>query len=482
MYAGNSRLIRANEDEDLAGTLFIGKKDLLEVGGYDERLQDYGGEQKDLLERLDKNRMRRLNIDYSTLLHNHYDGEAERGLTSRQVENLVEEAVNLELREKVPMWNSLEAWRSFSFIPESMLEPNASVPSRIHANVQYRDIVGRSQVPSIRDVLMDSAVDTTKGKVLSRMLHEWFDMPSDFTDLLDGSDKDRILYALLEKRQTASRFTTPRVLVMHCVGGLIPRLFALASGLAIANHTDRLPIVVWEKEAPLVTALFQELFEVQEHFMVAGIYTKQFFEKYTEDQKSGEEMRSMQVYDLAGQQEASSKLIHTSSGTHIFIRASKAVGADVVRYTSPMSIREQFQMLALEESVQSRLRDLADKGISERLGIYVGESEPYENSDITDLGTIMKEKVEAVRPGALPPAYIVSDLPTFERIRPVFGSIIHNLPLSMDCTAEDIDCSRTELVRLFALTKTREFISIQEAQEDDLSELVMLLRGHSTDW
>lgn len=479
MYAGNSRLVRAEGDEDLTGTLFIGKRDLLDVGGYDERIQDFGGEQEDLLERLQKNGMRRMDVDYNTLLHNHHEDEGERGLTSLQVEHLVEVAVNRELRHMVPPWNSLEAWRSFSFNGDSLSEMNASIPSQMHANVQYRSILARRRVQSIRDMLSADDVESVKSRVLSKMLYERFDLPGDFSDLLEWSDKDRILFGLLDKMQKANSNVTPRVLVIQCVGGMVSRLYALASGLAAAYHTDRLPIIVWEKEPPLVTAFFHELFEVQDHFMVVDVDLQYFFDEYGEIEHDQAVERMMDVYDLVGLNEGDSHPIRTTNGRHIFIRAFAAIEAEIVRFTSPMSMREQIQLFEFDESVQSRLRHLVDQRLSERLGIYL-PALPSNQSDITEgIVSRVKEKIQHTGFGALPSAYIIGDLDTLESLRPMLGSVIGESPLLMTCTAEETDCSRAEVSQLLALSKTKEFIA---THEDKLWELVMLIRGQSTDW
>lgn len=480
-FAGNTHLERSESDEDLFGTLFIKKKSFFDVGGYDERIQDYGGEQDDVFNRLEKNGFQRLDIDYDKLLHNHHhDSRIDGNLTSIHIGKRIEIETNAELLQSLPPWNNLEAWRSFSFNAESLSSPNGSTRSHIHSNVQYRTITADSHTaPSIREMTSEPVLEKAKHKVTSGMLLEEFDMPLEFSDILTLPEKVTMLKTLMRRKLNSSRSIIPRVLVIHCVGALVPRMFALASGLSVATQTDRLPVVIWQKEIPLVSATLGELFQREEELMVINVDNGTFPTQNLASRIQNKARGSLDVYDLTKAGGQKPKLIRSERDVHIYVKASNALRTNVLRHTNPLSMREQIHALGLHESIQRQLRNLEDQGVSNAVGIYVANSTSSEAPDLDTFSLSVRERLRKLTSSSLARVYIDSDPHVFEKLRKMFASVLIAPSVSKNCDSEDPQCTRTELTRLFALSKTREFMSLQD---DDFSALVRLIRGHSTQW
>lgn len=475
-FAGNAHLERSQSDEDLFGTLFVEKKNFFDAGGYDERIQNIGGEQENLFNRLKEIGLQRVNIDYDKLLHNHHNDNAS-GTSPwvSEVEKRIEAETEVALLREVPPWNNLEAWRSMSFDANSLSSVNGSMQSRSHSNVHYRKISASSHVPSFREMTSEHALDNAKQIVVSSILLQDFEIPTEFSDILPLSDKVELLKKLIARKFHTSKRDVPRVLVLHCVNGLASRLHALSSGLSFAAQTERLPIIIWQKESRIMTASFAELFQVGEDTAVINTIpdtfpTSLFAEEYRKRRGT------MAVYDFTKNHGQTKEVIRNDPHVHIYAKASRAIMTDVLRHTSSLAMGNQLRNLILDESIEADLRNLEDRGLSKALGIYIPHSTRNESLDFRALTSSVRENLRKAPAAAK--IYVDANLHMLERLRREFPSTLIAAPRLKSCDGE-ASCTRNEMDRLFALSRTALLMC---PYEDELSTLVRLVRGESTNW
>jgi hypothetical protein len=72
-YCGNWRRARVDNERHLTGVLYVQKRHLLGVNGYNERIVTYGYEDDDLFERLERSGLTRRDIDLDTVHHIPHD-------------------------------------------------------------------------------------------------------------------------------------------------------------------------------------------------------------------------------------------------------------------------------------------------------------------------------------------------------------------------------------------------------------------------
>lgn len=476
-FAGNTHLERSQSDEDLFGTLFVEKKNFFDAGGYDERIQINGGEQENLFNRLEEFGLQRVDIDYDKLLHNHHDdNSSEMSPTLTQLENRIGVETIAELLREVPPWNNLKAWRSISFDPNSLSSANGSTQSRGHSNVHYRKIIADSHVPSIRDMTSGHAFDKAKQSVVSNILLQEFEIPTEFSDVLSLLDKVEILKKLIARSVHWNKNTVPRVLVLHCVNGLVSRMHALSSGLSFAAQTDRLPIIIWQKESSVMTASFDELFQVSQDTVVINTIPDKFPGLFFVEEHR-KTRGTMAVYDFTRPLGQKQEVVRSDLHVHIYAKASRAITTDVLRHTSSLSKRNQLRNLILDETIQAELRSLEDRGLSEALGIYIPHSTRNESPDVSAFTLNVRENLQ--KASAAAKIYVDADLHTLEKIRREFPSTLIAASVPNTCDGEGPSCMRNEIHRLFALSRTTLLLC---PSEDEFSTMVRFIRGESTNW
>lgn len=68
-FAGNRRIARTDNERHLAGALYVHKRHVIRVNGYDERIVTYGDENDDLYERLARAGLSRRDFDLDSIHH-----------------------------------------------------------------------------------------------------------------------------------------------------------------------------------------------------------------------------------------------------------------------------------------------------------------------------------------------------------------------------------------------------------------------------
>lgn len=263
-YAGNYNLARNENEVHLNGAVFIRRKDFLDIGGYDERIQTYGWDDEDLYKRLDGAGLKKMNISYDHVSHvQHGDnGRAQTGVKFATVEI----DLNALLLTKLKPWAR--------GIPIATRYSGVGTPSSNSLSIE-----ATQRPKSLRDLVTKPQYEEAWGEALGRRLHDSFFVPWDIIAHLNIKDKEALLRRLMgrlenrEKKKRAEldaagrkiemvnidKLPTPRVLVCHCMHGLGNRLRALGSCMSFAKESSRELVVVWEPDSH-IEAKFTEMY------------------------------------------------------------------------------------------------------------------------------------------------------------------------------------------------------------------------------
>ena len=262
-YSGNYNNARNENEVHLNGAVFIRRKDFVDIGGYDERIQTYGWDDEDLYNRLGAHGLQKQNISYDHVSHvKHGDGaRAQSGVKFAGVEI----DLNSLLLDKLPKWS--RAMRPSVYRTPRYTGSNSLV------------ISASSRPKSLKELSNKDEYDTAWATALGRRLHDSYQVPWDIISALPNTHKElllRRLMARLENRERLerkrlddagkhdemvddSKIPLPRLLVCHCMHGLGNRLRALASCMSFAHESNRELVVVWETDAH-IEARFSDLF------------------------------------------------------------------------------------------------------------------------------------------------------------------------------------------------------------------------------
>lgn len=274
-YAGHHALARSANDFTLESVMLISRNLFLSVGGYDERIQTFGYESDDLYSRLNAKRIDRLNTSQSLLTHimehdiNHVQSSA--------VFPHVQAGVNRALLDHIGHpWTTAERSSQYlrdaigsdalraTYVPPSI---ESLVPAGVALNLRTEAtkdrLYQRHRVPR---AIIESMVLPTAEKALRSL-----DMWSSDSQGGDVSEVD----------------TSPPLAIIHVQNGIGNRLRVLGSGMAFAELTNRVPILIWEPDVHF-GARFDELFNTSHvHFPVLENFNAQWpLQKLAKDDPS----------------------------------------------------------------------------------------------------------------------------------------------------------------------------------------------------
>lgn len=254
-FAGNYNLARNENEVHLNGAVFIRRKDFLDIGGYDERIQTYGWDDEDLYNRLDKAGLRKMNISYDHVSHVQHDN-AGRGQSSVKFVT-VEIDLNSLLLSKLKPW-SKHAESATTYHTKAVSQSANSI------------VIEAKQKPkSLRDLVSQESYEEAWAEALGRRLHDSYSVPWDIIANLPIKEKELLLRRLVhrtENREKAKRaalnaagrsseivdvdsLPPPRILICHCMHGLGNRLRALGSCMSFAKESSRELVVVWAPDS-----------------------------------------------------------------------------------------------------------------------------------------------------------------------------------------------------------------------------------------
>lgn len=264
-FAGNYNLARNENEVHLNGAVFIRRKDFLQIGGYDERIQTYGWDDEDLYNRLGDAGLRKMNISYDHVSHVQHgnSGRAQSGVKFVAVEI----DLNALLLAKLKPWSKDAPMTTKYATREGASSGNSVV------------IEASDRPKSLRDLVSEKDYQDAWAEALGRRLHDSYFIPWDIIANLAVKNKERLLRRLMhrsENRERARRaemdaadranemvdvntIPTPRLLVCHCMHGLGNRLRALGSCMSFAKESSRELVVVWAPDSH-IEAKFTEMF------------------------------------------------------------------------------------------------------------------------------------------------------------------------------------------------------------------------------
>lgn len=493
-FAGSRHLERASFDENLRGTLFIEKRHFFRCGGYDERMGEYGGEQEDLLMRLEKSKLKRIDIDYNTLLQTWHEKAGMEGANNepeRHYANMskeIEAMVNLKLLTKFPPWNSYMGWKSFSKNMDILHMENDTMKSHTHVDVEYRLIRTRNEIVSIRQLSNSSDVEEARGAVVSHKLLD-FELPMGVTNALPLKSRLQLLKRLESERGGSATNQKPRTLFVHCVGNVLHRMLCLASGVAYAEQSGITPIVIWANEANMSSTPLNRLLSLTNSTF---IHTEELLDDWEPSSYFSDAVKKSSsafiFKDLSTPDGNNTRFDGDNIGArrHVYVRVRGALASATTRLTSEEAMRRQLIRLEVKEGMQGDLQMLRDRGLCEAIGVYVrgekGESGRMKEELKGLLNGIegfdgMGRKVFYVDEGAKEGAR--------EVIRG-FGEVLMAPRGGAECAEEW--CEENVVLRLFAMKEVSRFWVVgggdKEVERDGgaFVPLVRILRGEAFNW
>lgn len=267
-FAGNYNLARNENEVHLNGAVFIKRKDFLDIGGYDERIQTYGWDDEDLYTRLGDAGLTKLNISYDHVSHVSHgnSGRAQAGV----------KFVTVEIDLNSLLLAKLKPWEKGSNMATTYDDVNAAAAAN-------RIVIQAATRPkSLRELVTQEQYETAWAEALGRRLHDSYSVPWDIIAEFPIQQKETLLRRLMrrtESREKAKRIEldnaghkdvmvnvdelpVARIFICHAMHGLGNRLRALASCMSFAKETNRELVVVWAPDSH-IEARFFEMFKTQ---------------------------------------------------------------------------------------------------------------------------------------------------------------------------------------------------------------------------
>lgn len=490
-YSGSRHLERASFDENLRGTLFIEKKHFFRCGGYDERMTEYGGQQEDLLARLGKSKLKRIDIDYNTLLQTSLKGECNE--SERWIANVgdeIEARVNLRLLTKLPSWNSYMGWKSFSENMDTRWRENDTRRSLAHANVRYRIIRTRNEVASIRQASNSTDILKMRKNVVSRMLWSGHELPNEITNALPLVCSARLLEQLETKKGGLDVNHRPRVLFVHCVGSVLHRMHCLASGLSYAEQSGVTPVIIWPKEANTSKTCLSKLLTLSNSTF---IHTDELVDEWDPSMYFGDTGRNGSTKiifkDLSGQDRNGKSFDESSMGVkkHIYLRVRGALTSVTKWLTSEEAMRRQLARLEIGEELQGALQILRDRGLSLAVGVYVRAGCGGDDGVADEVKELVGRTKGCDWVGGKRILYMDGDVR--ESVRKMVqqsGEVLMAPRGGIECEGEG--CEENVVLRVFAMKEVCQLIVVGRRREEEDGEdaafvsLARIIRGEAFNW
>lgn len=462
--AGGIHLERMDEDEGLRNLLYAEKEILLSVGGYDERLQEYGGEQADLITRLTMAGYKRIDARYEKLSHSAHSIKSKRLGATLDIEG----ALNLEILKKLPPWNSSGLWTDTG---RSRLRPNIGIKVRSfrHQHVTYVNMNASISVLSVRNSLPGKDLVGQRERITREYLHAKFAFPICLSKRMAMSSL-RVLVGLLSKQNTQQRENHgPSTFIVHCISNFAARLRLLVSGLSFAKQTGRSLIVLWETNSNSPSRL-SDLVVPSGYFSLEGINNS------TEPCRPSSD-ESFASYSFLKGAEGEAHVIRNGVEQHIYVKADSPFISDNRRLVNPISIRASLKNIIPHQRIRERLQALEDDGLNSSLGVYISSTSAKPNplKDLSIFAEVQQRLSEIQRKQHTAPKVFLIAHGRFKKRFQMEG--LHVLSSSPAARyAEDKIPFEDDFISTFALCRVNTFLSFSE-RGDDFSNFIHLLRG-----
>lgn len=482
-YAGNYNLARNENEVHLNGAVFIRRKDFLEIGGYDERIQTYGWDDEDLYNRLGDAGLQKMNISYDHVSHVQHDnsGRAQSGVKFVAVEI----DLNALLLEK------LEPWQKNMNIATTYKQTSDS-----SANSNSIVVEAETRPKSLRDLVTQEQYDEAWNTALGRRLHDSYFVPWDIIAATSIKGKESLLRRLMYRTENRERqrraeldaagrqsemvdvdsIPTPRILLCHCMHGLGNRLRALGSCMSFAKESSRELVVVWEPDSH-IEAKFTDMYS-NPLVVVEKMPVKWPFSEVEKWDSVWSQFKFHNYMEMEGMGAIKGEKIYDIPNKHIYYKGAYIMEADNEDLTNWEKDNAQLRSLEPINPVQEMVREIEAKGVGTEnvIGLHVRNrtlEKDIKNVDfikeyggeatktmdmwrqksgvqnfIKLMDSIIKEK-----PGAK--FFVATD--TFE----VIGQLEEMYPdrilsFKRTCDERDGECVRYAMADLYALAKCKE--------------------------
>ncbi|PXF42803.1 hypothetical protein BWQ96_07454 [Gracilariopsis chorda] len=459
-YAGNYNAARNENEVHLNGAVFIRRADVLDIGGYDERIQTYGWDDEDLYTRLAQSGLQKQNISYDHISHvPHPDKErAQKDVSFVQVEI----DLNSLLLKQLPKWNSSVM---------THLTRQWAVTEQL--DEQYTVLHAVSRPRALKDLVSEQRRDEAWNTALGQRLANDYAIPWDIMVTMSAEQK-RVLLSRLNGRMSHRSDSRPtRVLFAHVMHGLGNRLRALASAMAFANATDRELVLIWEKDAH-IAADFDELFE-DDMVVMKQFKPKWPFKGYDRYDKSWLSFEMYNYMEMEGQGAVKGQLIADEADKHMYFKSAYVMEADA-RLTDWESSNRMLRSLRAVKEVREAVEGFEKQGLSSMVGVHIRDrtldrdisnvkfDAEYGSAASREMEfwrrksgyrRFVKEMQRVVASDSTARFFVATDtVEVLQRLQEQFGRKV--VWMRRDCDGRDGRCVRFALVDMMCLARSRE--------------------------
>lgn len=487
-FTGREELARTKDELNLRNILYLFRGALLSVGGYDERIQEFGGEHENLVHRLLKADLLRKDLDYNGFEYIAHQGSDVLRITnegfgapieasSQYFADLetVEMNVNFKIVDSLPSWDSTMGSASFQHDKDR----NITVPSFRHTGVKYVMFNISQKAQDLRSNITNSSLASHTAEAIGDILSTQYYVPRCLVSPLKLNDQKVILKAFSYARDE-QRISSPKALIVFLTGELSSRLTLLGSALSFAFQTQRIVISYWfpltgvDKEMTSFSSLFTE--------QNALTVIEDLPEKVTSFPRRCLNFKTVpktEYFEFRRAQKVQPLVNAQDSMHHIAVEGDTRIHSNVLHLSNDKMVQSQILDLEISPDISSRLRTLEDLHISRAVGIYVPPSnrESANNSNLMESFSKLHMYLTSIRKGAArTEVYADTDELFRSRLRSLDIFLLPQISFTLDIERgnETGACFKCDLARSLALTRTSSFYS---TTENEFSQFVRVLRG-----
>lgn len=377
-YAGNYNLARNENEVHLNGAVFIRRKDFLDIGGYDERIQTYGWDDEDLYNRLGDAGLQKMNISYDHVSHVQHDN------TVRAQSGVKFVAVEIDLNAL--LLSKLEPWQKNMDIATTYKQTGDDLSSSNSVAVE-----AESRPKSLQHLVTDEQYEEAWGTALGRRLHDSYFVPWDIIAVLSIKGKESLLRRLMHRsenreqlrrqeldaagrhseRVDVNSIPTPRILICHCMHGLGNRLRALGSCMSFAKETSRELVVVWEADSH-IEARFWDMF-VNPLVVVEKMPVQWPFAEVEKWDSVWSQFKFHNYMEMEGMGAIKGEKIVDIPNKHMYYKGAYIMETDNEALTNWEKDNMQLRSLEPIHPVKGMVKDMEIKGVGSEnvIGLHV---------------------------------------------------------------------------------------------------------------
>lgn len=471
-YAGAEHLERSNDEMDLRNIIYTRASQIRQVGGFDERLQDNGGEQEDLISRLLAKGLSVTELNYDSFHHKLSETEKVARVESRDTMKQLEKKVNIGLLNQLPKWN-------VSIFTDDVTHSERishAVMSFQHSNVEYVSLQIPSDVISVRYLVEKDQITKEREIVTSGYLSDEFMIPSCLSGSLTLTSRKIVIRALEERRKRDISHLSPKTLFLYTFGSTATRLHIFLSALSLSKRTGRVLILLMDNPMAGEKLLFSDIsYREQRDVVIADLKDLPAF-------LSGhscayrKRLESIKFYKFTKKSGNAKGVLEDIPDKHFLVQTEIPLSGADLRSVNHNTMKEEFENLNFFRDVSERIAFMDQQGIREALGVHVVEEANLERnssaklhvySSVSAMLKLFRDKEEEMNV-FLDGGDVIRDRLSSEGTKFIdFGNVN-----SGSCVVLR-DCIYRDLFRVMALSRTKAWMSFGV---DDVTQLVNIIR------